>query len=346
MPGIAAPAGPSRPRYLLFSVDAEPDDPDWKGLGTGPWTHENLRGLAGLRARLKAFGVKATWFVSHSTAAAGVLERELGPDLADGSCEIGSHFHPGDTPPFAAVPAAVRGGGDNAAALPDGALEGKFASLHAALSARFGPPRSHRAGAWTLDARLAGLLRRYGYAADSSVTPGVSWKANGRPSYLGAPMRAYRLGTGDPAVPGAEGPWEIPVSIRSPRRLPDPLARTLFGSFLTMPLASRGRAAALARLLRPPAPRWLRPAFADAEAMRETAENLESEGAEYLHAMCHSNELWPGASPYCRTGADAARFFSRLEGFFAWALGRGYMPVTVAGYAAALGEGRPNPGRS
>lgn len=341
--GAAAPGGP-RARYLLFSVDAEPDDPDWQGLGPGPWSHGNFRGLPALQARLKALGAKATYFASHSSMEAGGLDRILQAELAAGTAEVGAHFHPGDTPPFRPLApiatsstAAGRAGGDNVLDLPDGLLEEKFASLHAALSARCGTPRVHRAGAWALDARLAAILRARGYAADSSATPGVSWKRNRRPSYLGAPMRAYRLGEGDPAQPGATGPWEIPVSIWSPRRWHGTWAGRAFGDLLTMPLAARGgAAAALVRALRPPAPRWLRPAFAEAGEMAATAERLEAEGAAYLHVMCHSNELWPGASPYARHASDVERFFARLEGILGWALKRGYTPVTVGGYAGIL----------
>ena len=99
------------------------------------------------------------------------------------------------------------------------------------------------------------------------------------------------------------------------------------------------------RGLRPKAPEWLRPAFKTLEEMKATALRLEQEGAEYLHVMCHSNELWPGTSPYCAGADDLEAIHSRLQGLFEWALGRGYRPVTLGRYAgvcsAALG---PVPG--
>jgi hypothetical protein len=333
MPGI----GGNQPKTLLFSVDAEPDDELWQGIKAGPFRRENLNGIPELQRRLNALGVRATYLVSHSVAEHGGLETILKAELASGACEAGTHFHPGDTPPF------IRqgpGSGDNILRLPGEVLEAKFAALHALIAARFGKPVSHRAGAWTLDARLTAQLVRHGYKVDSSVTPGVSWKRNDRPSYLGVPMRAYGLGSGDPCIPGDTGILEIPVSIWSPRRWNDTLAGTLFGDILTMPLAARaGAAVRLVRALRPAPPQWLRPAFMEAEEMIGVADRLEADGADYMHVMCHSNEVWPGASPYCRSRADLDRFYARLEGLLKALIARGYRPLTLGGYAAAVAPG-------
>ncbi len=369
MPGIAGP----RPKFLIFSVDTEPDDARWEGLKDGPWSHENLSGLPELQRRLNALGARATYLISHSVAEQGRLEATLAADLASGACEAGTHFHPGDTPPFAKAMTKAgtagygngkwqgkgrgkgRSAGDNILRQPADILEAKFAALHALITARFGKPASHRAGAWALDARVTALLVRYGYRVDSSVTPGVSWKRNGRPSYLAAPMSAYPLGSGDPAAPAypddSAGPGtqgnvrdtgilEVPVSIWSPRRWNGTWAGAIFGDILTMPLAARGGLAVrLVRALRPAPPRWLRPAFMEAAEMIEVADRLEADGADYLHVMCHSNELWPGTSPYCRNREELDRFYARLEGLLKTALERGYRPVTLAGYAAELRKG-------
>lgn len=333
MPGVAG-AGQ---KHLIFSVDTEPDDELWTGLTEGHLTHENLRGLPELQNRMNALGVRATYLLSHSVAERGNLEKILNADLASGACEAGTHFHPGDTPPFDKT--GRKQDLDNILRVPADLLEEKFANLHALVSARFGAPMTHRAGAWALDRRLLARLKHHGYKVDSSVTPGVSWKRNGRPSYLEAPMRAYPLPEGGlhGSGKGDSGILEVPVSIWSPRRWDGTLAGRLFGDVLTMPLsARRGILVRTVRALRPMPPQWLRPAFAEVEEMERTASNLEAEGAGYLHVMCHSNEIWPGTSPYCRSREDLDRFYGRLEGILRHALAQGYRPVTLAGYAAAL----------
>lgn len=325
----------ARPRYLLFSVDTEPDDPEWKGLDEGPWRHENLRGLPELQTRLNRLGVKATYLITHSVAQSGGLEETLSGELASGACEAGTHFHPGDTPPFPKGPGAPAHC-DNILKVPTGLLEEKFAALHAMISARFGAPGVHRAGAWAMDRRVTALLAAHGYKVDSSVTPGVSWKRNGRPDYLGAPMRAYPMGMGDPAVAGDAGILEVPVSIWSPRRWHGTWAGALVGDLLTMPLAARDTLPVrIVRALRPRPPQWLRPAFGDAQSMAAMIPWFEAQGCDYLHVMCHSNELWPGSSPYAKTREDLDSFYRRLEEILRGALDQGYTPVTLSAYARA-----------
>jgi uncharacterized membrane protein YbhN (UPF0104 family) len=318
-----------RPRYLIFSLDTEPDDANWLGPRQGGLSHENLRALPGLAERLRALGVKTTFLCSYSVGMHDSLTVSLDPLLRAGLAEIGAHFHPGDTPPFGPWDSEA---GDNIIRLPDGALVDKFTRLHEALASRFGPMASYRSAAWAIDDRVVGQLNRHGYKVDSSVTPGVSWAWNRRPSYLSAPAGAYYLDPDEPARPGNSDLLEVPVSIYSPRRWDGSVAERMAGHLFTMPMAARvGLLARGVRAIRPPPPMWLRPAFKDLDALKQVAELLA--GEEYLHVMCHSNELWPGASPYVKTQAEVDTVIGRLEGFLRHCLDQGYLPVTLKEYA-------------
>jgi hypothetical protein len=292
-------------------------------------------GLSELGSRLRTLGVHTTYFATHSVVQSSRLESLLQKDLASGVAEVGTHFHAGDTPPFRKAVAEIS---DNILRIPDGLLEEKFSKIHRAITSRFGKPKSYRSGAWALDQRIVKLLRRYSYQVDSSVTPGICWKGKNRPSYLGAPKRAYFLSDQNPAIPdhleNSASVLEIPVSIWSRYEWSGTLAGKVAGDFLTMPLyANKTLPVRLIRALRPRPPQWLRPAFAGDQPMEETAEYLDRDGADYLHIMCHSNELWPGASPYCTNQMEIDSLYSRMESIFKFALDRGYIPVTLQEYA-------------
>lgn len=330
---------PEKPRrYLLFSVDTEPDSPDWKGYAPDSLTYRNFAGLRGLAEMAAGYGVKPTFFVTYSSAGREELQAALGT-LQQGTYEIGAHLHPGDTPPFGA-------GSDNILAVPPDLLAKKFSSLHGRITSCFGTPFSFRAGAWTIDKRVISLLRRHGYTADSSVTPGISWLFIGRPSYAAAPACAYRLSPENPALAGNSPVLEIPVSILKARRLKG-LAGELLAAVFSMPLESRrGFVYGLLKKCRSLRPLWLRPAFATVEQMKIVAENTT---ADFAHVMCHSNELWPGASPYSPTAEKCRSLRERLGLFFSFARDAGYNPLTLSEYAAlhrrdragASGAGRP-----
>ncbi len=322
-------------KYFILSVDTEPDDSTWSELGHGPWPSENLKGLGKFADRMRGLNILPTYLVSHSIAESALFENIIKQDLANNACEIGAHFHPADTPPFSKGKST-----DNILKVETNLLEEKFSTLHSLLVSRFGPITSYRSGAWAIDSRVTALLKRFNYLVDSSVTPGISWRYNGRPSYLEAPRSAYPLGDGNPSMAGQKSQknlWEIPVSIFSSYSLAGSLLGNLLGDFLTMPLASRKSIPAnIIRILRPQAPKWLRPAFKKMPQLESVAMDLEKSGANYLHVMCHSSELWPGTSPFCKTETDVAELHSRLDGICRFALGRGYIPITLSNYAKIL----------
>jgi uncharacterized protein (TIRG00374 family) len=314
-------------RYLLFSVDTEPDNM-WHARQRHSFTHENIAGVLSSLPLFRRCGVKPTFFVSYSVAASDDATRLLIQACRALPCEIGTHFHPCDTPPFLEkkVPAT-----DNILRVPDGLLEQKFENLHSIITSRFGRPRSYRSGAWTIDSRIVRLLSRNEYRTDSSVTPGVSWRLIGRPSYLAAPRTGYFLDEKDMSARGFSGIFEVPVSLWAQKpglaMLPP-----LFSSFFTMPLASHRHVPLRnVKALKALRPVWLRPAFKSLDEMVRISQHLLEETG-FLHVMCHSNELTVGTSPYVTTPQERELFFQRLEAFFRHAIGLGCTPVTLSEY--------------
>ena len=101
-----------------------------------------------------------------------------------------------------------------------------------------------------------------------------------------------------------------------------------------MPLESRsGYIVRCIKAMRPYKPLWLRPAIFSIGEMIETAEKiLQTEN--YVHIMCHSNELSVGASPYSKTPEQRDVIVARLKQFFAYARQNGLIPMTLSEYAA------------
>jgi hypothetical protein len=330
----------AKPRYLIFSVDTEPDNL-WAGRGRGhQFTHDNIAaGTADVAPLLKKLGVKPVFLVSHSVAHSAASADILATVAATLPCEIGSHFHPCDTPPFTGEDTVST---DNILKLSDALLEEKFSNLHKSITAAFGKPKSFRAGAWTIDNRTVSLLKSHGYRCDSSITPGISWTLIGRPSYVLAPRRSYLLDERDICTDGLSGVREIPVSIWPKKRVPwflPPQVSSLF----TMPLASqKGFLMRHVRQMRRFRPVWLRPAFNSLDEMKTIAGTLLEETG-FLHVMVHSTELACGTSPYVSTEEERQRLFDRLQGIFAFALLQGCTPVTMAEYADAVrgSKGKP-----
>jgi hypothetical protein len=317
---------------FILSVDTEPDHGVWQGLSTNSPAFGSLEGLRRLGDTARPFDLRPTLLVTYSVAAHDAFEKLLEETGLAKRCEIGTHLHPCDTPPFGPWDKASR---DNLMRVPDSVLEEKFSRLHEEVARRFGEPRSFRGGSWALDGRLIRLLRDRRYAVDSTVTPGISWLVNGRPSYTQAPHFAYYLDSEDPGKPGDSEILEIPVSIRAQKGLPPWLGAGKLESLASAPMSSgRTPLMALWRKLRPSAPVWLRPAFTSLQALREAMADLS--GAGYLHAMCHGSEFWSESPPYASNAAECDAFFARLEGACRVAREKGYQPATLSEAAKIL----------
>lgn len=317
-------------RYLLFSIDTESDALHWKGCSPDNLTFKSCEGLPVLMDIVGGFGVRPTFLITHAMASQRQVVSCIEPMLKNNLCEVGAHFHPGDTPPYERSDGIIR---DNILTVPDGLLDTKFNELYSLLSSRFGPPRSFRCGAWTIDSRVIKLLEHYGVTVDSSVTPHVSWRLINRPSYLTAPDKAYFLDRLDPSMPGDSAILEIPVSIWSSKQA-DGLIGEIIAAAFSMPLESQsGYFARIIKAIRSDKPVWIRPALFSAAEMISAAMELK-EKVDYVHIMCHSNELAVGTSPYSKTPEQLKRLLTRLRMFFSFAREQGYIPMTLSEYAA------------
>ena len=313
----------STARYFIFSVDTEPDAARWAGHSPENATCENFAALEELGGLLEKYAVRATFYVSYSAARNPKVQSVLSGLATGPGCEVGTHFHPGETPPYTADRT------DNVLALEDEILESKFISLHSQVHDLFGAPRTFRAGAWTIDKRLIGLLARHAYTSDSSVTPGICWNLIGRPDYRRCSFEPYRLRE-HPQV------MEVPVTIRSGGLFTH--AEAHIGSLFTMPLASRvGPHWSLFRRATPFRPLWLRPATSTTGQMNRIFKTaMEQTGV--AHAMVHSNEFAVGTSPYSRTPRQLGEIRKKTEELFGFASECGCTPVTVSEFVDAVGK--------
>lgn len=324
------------PPLLVFTIDVEEDMPDW-GI-TDPITVSNVEALRGLAALCARHGVRPTYLCNYPVAtqpsSAAVL-REL---HARGDCEIGTHLHAWNTPPFQGVPGRV---GDERSQTyyqyelgPD-RFRAKLEVLHAALTELAGgPPRSFRAGRFGIDAATLRELLPLGYEVDSSITPLSEHVADGGPDFRRAPQHPYRPAHDDVARRGDLPIVEIPVSISLTRRVP----RLVQSAFVRLPQATRVRGLLSRDFLGWIDFAWLYPARFDLDLMSAAARTLIRGGAPVLNVFLHSSELCDGTS-----GRDATvqgQVLQRLEQFFRLCLDEfDARPCTLLEAGRELGKG-------
>jgi hypothetical protein len=166
------------------------------------------------------------------------------------------------------------------------------------------PPRSYRAGRYGVSDRTLVTLQRLGYTVDASVTPHINWSPQGGPDYTTHPVQPYWVGD----------VLEVPV--------------TVLGARAWWPFTGWSRY------------RWLRPSIATIEQLKWIIDDACDRGLTVLNMMFHTMELIPCASPYVRTSIGAEFYLRRVETVVAYALWRGFEPITLSGLHAVWSRRR------
>lgn len=323
------------PPRLLFTVDVEEDMPGWEI--TDPISVSNVAALPRLAELCRTLDVRPTYLCTYPVVSSPESAAILRLLASRGDCEIGTHLHPWNTPPFLGVPG--REGDERRQTyyqfeLGPERFRSKLETLHRAVGALTGaPPRSFRAGRFGIDAATLGELVALGYEVDSSVTPLSEHRIDRGPDFRNAPQLPYRPARRDAGRKGDLPIVEIPVSIGLTRRLPEFLQR----AYVHLPRATRLRGLLSRDWLDLVDYAWLYPVRFDLDLMQRAVARLVEGGAPVLNVFLHSNELVPGQSGRVRTKQDVEQVFERLAGILEFCLERyDCEPCTLTGAGRAL----------
>ena len=300
--------GPRREVLLIVSVDTEEDN--WRPARDGI-TVENIREVRRVSRYLDRLGVATTYFTTYQVAIRPWAVDILREASEGGGTEIGAHLHPWNTPP---LEEALLPRNSMMKNLPAELQLAKLRRLTTTLTDAFGsPPTAFRAGRFGLDRDTVPALASCGYQVDSSVTPFVSWEAtDDGPSFVGAPLDAYRIGVRrDVTIPQPGGPLlEIPLTCGY-TRFRSARWRTLH-QVLHAPPSRALHLAGVASRLRVAKLTILTP---EAESVRDmlalTRGALEG-GVRHLQLFFHSPSLQPGLTPWITTAADVDRLYAAI----------------------------------
>lgn len=323
------------PPRLLFTIDVEEDMPGWEI--TDPISVSNVAALPRLAELCRTLGVRPTYLVTYPVATQPESAAILRLLAGQGDCELGTHLHPWNTPPYLGVPG--REGDERSQTyyqfeLGAERFRAKLETLHRAVGALSGTrPRSFRAGRFGIDAATLRELIALGYEVDTSVTPLAEHKVDRGPDFRMAPQVPYRPAREDVGRRGDLPIVEIPVSVGFTRHMPEALRK----AYVHMPRALHLRGLLSRDYLGLVDYAWLYPVRFDLELMQRTTVTLVESGAPVLNVFLHSNELVPGMSGRVKTRADVEQVFERLAGILEFCLERyDAVPCTLSEAGRAL----------
>jgi hypothetical protein len=311
--------------YLIITIDTEEDN--WGGYSLTDYTVENIEKIPYLQDLFNEFDVKPTYLITYPVAtdkrAVSILKRILD----EGKCEIGTHCHPWNTPPFEEENTKRNSMLCN---LSVGLQYKKMMLLHYTIKKNFGiEPVSFRAGRWGYSQDIARNLYRLGYRIDTSITPFMDWTDYYGPDFSDVFPQPFRFSLEDIFKESPNGYLiEIPITVgflQQNFRLSNRILKILEMKTIKK-LGLAGVLYRLNLLNRV----WLSPEFSDTNEMIKLTQVMMKKNYKLINMTFHSSSLEAGLSQFVKTKDDKKQFFQRLREFLAFTRDAGIESIRLS----------------
>lgn len=291
-------------KTFLITIDTEGDNL-WHWKYGDRITSYNAKYIPRFQSLCEEYGFKPVYLTNYEMAMDSDFVSMAKEALRKGTCEIGMHLHAANNPPVDfELPIDYPQNFPYLIEYPVDVMEAKIAFQTKLLEETFGRKIvTHRAGRWAMDNRYEGLLIKYGYRIDCSVTPGIDWSETGGLSkgskgsnYSNSPATPYYLDEKHQLL-------EIPVTTRHLRK--GFLKERSIKEILRM-----GKHYVMGQDF------WLRPNGNNIEEMKFLLHKIHTSSDDYIMFMLHSSELMPGGSPTFSTAESIERLYNVIRNVF------------------------------
>lgn len=310
---------------LIITIDTEEDRwGSYERLGNAC---ENVRKIPILQQIFDNYGVKPTYLVTFPVAHDRNARSILKEILANDSCEIGTHCHPWNTPPFQED---LHIKNTLLCNLPSDLIYKKIRYLHETIVHSFSvEPVSFRAGRWGYDRKVAKSIHKLNYKIDTSITPLFDWSANYGPNFSRMLPNSYRFSPENILEESPDGElFEVPTTIGFSQRNYK-VTNQIYQICRRRPLASLRLIGMLYRL-KIVNRVWLSPELSTCNQMINLTKNLIKNDYQIFNMMFHSSSLSYGINPFVITKTDEERFLKRIEKYLIFARGLGMKSITLS----------------
>ena len=297
-------------RRMNFVISIDTEEDDWGCFRRSGHGCVNIERIPSVQEIFDRYGARPTYLITYQVAADRDSVKVLKKILDSGRCEIGSHCHPWNTPPFEEEPCEYSSMLCN---LPEDLQYRKLETLHEAIRASFGvEPTSFRAGRWGFSETVARNLLKLGYRVDTSVSPFCDWSEYCGPDFTDEPAGPYfiRCTAGGDRETGV-ALVEIPPTIgffqknfACCRRVASIIQSGLFQGLHVPGLLKRMNLLNLA---------CLSPEQSSGRDMLRLSRSFMRNGYGYLNMSFHSTSLLPGRSPFVPDESAYRRLLSGID---------------------------------
>lgn len=298
---------------FVITIDTEEDQ--WDIYSTKFNTVENINRLLSLQEIFDKYDAVPTYLINWPVISDPKSSQIIKKLCNEHNCEIGTHCHPWNTPPFSGE---INEKNSMMCNLPSEVIKHKMGRLHQTIVKTLNvEPRCFRAGRWGFGSNVAECIQQLGYTIDTSVTPFVDWLDYGGPNYNGASTFPYYFEAKDILKQCSAGPlFEVPASVGFLQY------NFEISNRIRLMILSTGirklRLLGILDKLKLLNHRWLSPELSSAEDMIKLINVLVLKGHRALNFTLHSTSLLPGKSPYVQSEEDLDNFMKKIETILAY----------------------------
>lgn len=316
---------------LVITIDTEEDN--WNNFSRTKNLCSNIQHLIPLQELFDSFQVIPTYLVSYPVVNDEKSQSILKRFLSEGKCEIGTHCHPWNTPPFEEELCPRNTMLTN---LPDELILKKLSNLHNAIVETFGiQPISFRSGRFAFGSNVAMALSTLGYKIDTSITPYEEWSSDFGPDFSNCSPQSYVFSGSDIFSPNPDGQLvEIPLSIGFLQKNFE-LTNFLHKLFSRKPI-NRLKIVGILNCLHLMNMASLRPENCTEKQMIGIAKVFMKKKYSVINMMFHSTSLKAGFCEFTKTKKEEDRMFHRIRTFLQFAKDAGIESIKFSDSAEII----------
>ena len=310
---------------LVITIDTEEDN--WGDFSSAGQTLENIERIPRLQALFDAYNVKPTYLITYPVATDD-KSIELFMEMEEsGRCEIGSHCHPWNTPPFGEE---LNEKNSMLCNLNVDLQYQKMSCLHDTIVKNLDvQPISFRSGRWGYNQGVAENLLKLGYKVDTSITSYTDWRDYHGPDFSDISPRPFRFSCKDIFKETIDGHLiEIPATIGFLQKNFE--TRNLLMKKLSKRPLNRFRIIGILHKMNLLNKVWLSPEMSDSKQMIKLTECLMKKDYEVINMFFHSTTLKSGLNQFVKTESDEKQFIQRVKEFLVFAKDNGVESIKLS----------------
>lgn len=304
--------------YLLISIDTEEDA--WGGYTIKNPPLENIKSIHLIQRIFEKYCAIPTYLINYPVSTDTFSIELFGNLLEQNKCDIGTHCHPWNTPPFVIEEQTEKN--SFMCNLPEKSVTDKMAQLHTTITSNFNfTPIVFRAGRWGVGANVINTIRKLGYKIDTSITPFKDWSDYSGPVFNLQTNNAFGLQGMHMQCLSAEHFGhcnkledciiEIPPTIgflqnnfQLSLKIGKLLKRKPYSTFHILGILDRFRVLNH---------RTLSPETSSLADMIKLSNVIMKKGHRFLNMTFHSTSLLPGKSPFVKNDRELNLFLDKIE---------------------------------